>query len=92
MPEMSVGNTSGNPRQTPAWTLLEQHARDAQTVVLWKLLDEPDRYANFSLQLGDLCLDYSRQRVTAKTLCYCQNLPINAMLLLISKLCLMAIG
>jgi glucose-6-phosphate isomerase len=65
---MSAGNASNNPRQKPAWSLLDQHARDSQTVVLQKLLDEPDRYANFSLQLGDLCLDYSRQRVTAKTL------------------------
>ncbi len=65
---MSADNAAGNPRQTQAWRLLEQHARDNQTASLKQLLDESDRYTDFSLQFDELCLDYSRQRVTATTL------------------------
>ncbi|MCP4274885.1 MAG: glucose-6-phosphate isomerase [Gammaproteobacteria bacterium] len=66
--QMTADNLLKSPRQTPAWALLEKHAADLQGTSLQTLLDTPDRYSSCSLQLNELCLDYSRQLVTSETL------------------------
>lgn len=65
---MTADNVSANPRQTAAWALLEQHALEMQAINLSALLDDPARYPDFSLSLNELCFDFSRHRITTKTL------------------------
>jgi glucose-6-phosphate isomerase len=51
------------------WKACEAHSRDMQDVHLRELFSQdPDREATFSLQVGDLYLDYSKNRITAETL------------------------
>jgi glucose-6-phosphate isomerase len=53
----------------PAWQALEQHAREMRGVHLRALdADDPARWRNLHLEDGHWLLDFSRQRVTAKTL------------------------
>lgn len=52
-----------DPRDTAAWEALEVIAQGSATLQLPELLAKPDRYAQFSLELGDLIFDFSRQRI-----------------------------
>lgn len=53
----------------PEWKACEAHGRDMQDVHLRDLFSQdPDRQETFSLEVGDLYLDYSKNRITAKTL------------------------
>jgi glucose-6-phosphate isomerase len=52
----------------PAWQALEQHRRAIEGVHLRRLFEqEPARFERFSLRLGDILLDYSKQLVTEET-------------------------
>jgi glucose-6-phosphate isomerase len=51
----------------PAWRELQANAMRVSNLMLSDLLDAPDRYANFSRQLGDLVLDFSRNLMTGET-------------------------
>jgi len=55
--------------KSPAWLALSQH-RDAQGDQSLRTLfaQDPRRFEKFSLELGDLLLDYSKNRVTEETM------------------------
>lgn len=59
-----------HPVQLPAWAALQKHAETASSVRLRDMFaTDPDRFAKFSLRLGDdLLLDYSKNRITADTM------------------------
>jgi glucose-6-phosphate isomerase len=54
--------------QSPAWTALAAHRREMDTVHMRDLFaGDPGRFDRFSLRLGDLLLDYSKNRITDET-------------------------
>ena len=59
-----------NPTTTQAWLLLKRHHEDEMHRVHIKDLfkQDPDRFKKFSLQLGDIVFDYSKNIITPKTL------------------------
>lgn len=55
--------------QLPAWQLLEQHFEQARREHMRKLFEtDPQRAERFSLEVGGLFLDYSKNRITDETL------------------------
>jgi glucose-6-phosphate isomerase len=54
---------------SPTWQTLQAHS---ETMGKWHLRElfaqDPQRFSRFSLQLGDLLLDYSKHRITADTM------------------------
>ncbi|HEX2532779.1 MAG TPA: glucose-6-phosphate isomerase [Chitinophagaceae bacterium] len=59
-----------NPTATPAWTALEQHKEALSARHLRDLFTEdPDRFRRFSVKLGDILFDYSKNRITPETIC-----------------------
>lgn len=58
-----------NANKIPVWNALGRHAEAVAGQHLRQLFDaEPGRFANCSLQVGDLFFDYSKQRVTGDTM------------------------
>jgi glucose-6-phosphate isomerase len=58
-----------NPTNFPIWQALAEHQKEIFPLHMRDLFDkEPDRFRKYSLQLGDLLLDYSKNRITDKTL------------------------
>ena len=58
-----------SPNSSPAWKALQTHHRRVAPTHMRSLFEEdPERFSRFSLKLGDLLLDYSKNRVTAKTM------------------------
>ena len=52
-----------------AWKTLETHQRDMANVHMRDLFaQDPQRFRKFSLQFHDLLLDYSKNRITEKTM------------------------
>ncbi len=57
------------PTTQPAWKALLAEAEHMKTVHMRELFaDNPDRFHHFSLQLGDLLLDYSKNIITEQTM------------------------
>ena len=57
------------PIDLPAWQALEEHQREMAEVHMRDLFArDPQRFERFSLQLGDILLDYSKNRITAETM------------------------
>ncbi len=55
--------------RTPEWQALAAHHRQAAHLSMREqFAADPQRFAKFSLRLGDLLLDYSKNRVTEETL------------------------
>ena len=55
--------------QTPAWKALQDHFEQVRDLHMRDLFDaDPQRFERYSLQLGDLLLDYSKNRITDETL------------------------
>src|SRR5512135_3472181 len=53
----------------PAWKALQKHHKDVSPVHLRDLFrEDPKRFERFSASCGDLLLDYSKNRITPKTL------------------------
>jgi glucose-6-phosphate isomerase len=57
-----------NPTQTPAWSRLKQLAVDHQDLKILSLFDERERFERFSLQLNDILVDYSKNKVNEEIL------------------------
>jgi len=57
-----------NPTQTEAWKKLENHFNENKNIELKSLFENKDRKADFSLQLGDLEVDFSKNKMTSETL------------------------
>ena len=57
------------PTALPAWQLLEEHYREIASCHMrdWFARD-PQRFQRFSLQLGEILFDFSKNRITDKTL------------------------
>ena len=54
---------------SPAWIALEQHYQDMKNVHMRDLFaQDPERFDQFSLHFGDLLFDYSKNRISAKTM------------------------
>ena len=55
--------------QSQTWKALEQHKQQIESLKMRDLFGrEPDRFQRFSLRLGDLLLDFSKNRITDDTL------------------------
>ena len=53
----------------PAWQALREHHREMEGVHMRDLFAaDPGRFERFSLQVGELLLDYSKNRITDETL------------------------
>ena len=53
----------------PAWTELTAHYRELSAVHMRDLFaDDPGRFPRYTLRVGDLLLDYSKNRITDRTL------------------------
>lgn len=58
-----------NPLNTKAWKDLTAHFKKMQTVHLRQLFEEnPTRFEDFSIQFGDILLDFSKNNITKETL------------------------
>ncbi|MEN2281078.1 glucose-6-phosphate isomerase [Algoriphagus sp. SE2] len=61
-----------NPTTTPAWSRLKQLAEDHKDLKIVSLLGENERFERFSLQLEDILVDFSKNKVNddiLKALC-----------------------
>ncbi|XCI74558.1 MAG: glucose-6-phosphate isomerase [Flavobacteriales bacterium] len=57
-----------DPTKTTAWKKLQKHYDEIQKISLKVLFEEkPDRFKNFSIRLGDIFLDYSKNWINTKT-------------------------
>jgi glucose-6-phosphate isomerase len=55
--------------ESATWKRLEQHQRAIEPLLMRDLFaKDDDRFARFSLRLGDLLLDYSKNRITDETM------------------------
>ena len=55
--------------ESPAWHALQQHYADAAQLSMRDLFNaDPQRFRRYSLQLNDLLVDYSKNRITDETL------------------------
>ena len=58
-----------DPTQTHAWKALREHRDEVGDLLMRELFrDDPERAARFSLKLGDLLFDFSKNRMTDQTL------------------------
>lgn len=54
---------------SPAWQALQAHRQEMESVTMRTLFaQDPARFARFSLHLDDILFDYSKNRITAKTM------------------------
>jgi glucose-6-phosphate isomerase len=54
---------------SPAWQALLRHHEETRQLHMRNLFEQdPERFRRFSLQLGDILLDYSKNRITAETI------------------------
>ena len=64
---------------SPAWQALIQHQREMADVRMRDLFArDPGRFERFSLRLGDILFDYSKNRITDKTLSLLMDLARQA--------------
>jgi len=55
--------------ETTAWQALTQHRSEIENLHMRDLFaKDPERFARFSLRLGDILFDFSKNRITEKTL------------------------
>jgi glucose-6-phosphate isomerase len=55
--------------EAPAWQALTEHQRDMVDVHVRGLFDrDPERFERFSLMMGDILFDYSKNRITEETM------------------------
>ena len=52
----------------PAWSALEDHFKSIESIHLKDLFKDSSRFQEFSIQLNDILLDYSKNRIDSKTL------------------------
>ena len=57
-----------NPTQTPAWTRLKVLAEKYKDLQIISLFEERERFDRFSIQLEDVLVDYSKNRVNSEIL------------------------
>ncbi len=52
-----------NPRKTSAWARLKELADKHKDLTVLSLFDDKARFQNYSLELGDILVDYSKNRI-----------------------------
>ncbi|HVT85403.1 MAG TPA: glucose-6-phosphate isomerase [Chitinophagaceae bacterium] len=58
-----------NPTTTRSWQLLQAHFSEMKNVHMKDLFkNDPDRFKKYSLQIEDIVFDYSKNRITDKTM------------------------
>lgn len=58
-----------NPTNTSSWKLLQQHAEEMKQVQIKDLFkDDTERFNKFSIKEGDIFFDYSKNRISDKTI------------------------
>lgn len=63
------------PQRTEVWKKLNTHYKKIKDVEIKELFTEdPERFRKFSLQLEDILVDFSKNRITAKTLSLLEEL------------------
>ena len=66
---MDIPAINEDPQATPAWKELRRHADELEKIRLTELLDQDQgRFSRFSLQVDELCVDYSRNLLTQETI------------------------
>jgi glucose-6-phosphate isomerase len=72
-------NDMAHPTQLPAWRALDAHAQAIQSEHMRDMFArDPKRFEAFSLKLGDLLLDYSKNRVAHETMGLLSDLAAQA--------------
>jgi len=60
---------SHNPTQTKAWTALTSHYGETKSVQIKGLFkNDPDRFTKYHKKIGDILVDYSKNRISDETL------------------------
>jgi len=55
--------------ESPAWQALQEHHAELEPLHMRTLFaDDPDRFETFSARFGDILLDYSKHRITERTM------------------------
>lgn len=63
------------PTQLPAWRALEKHRQEIAGVHMRDLFSaDPERFSRFSLVFNDILFDYSKNRITEKTMSLLEQL------------------
>ncbi|MDZ7703835.1 MAG: hypothetical protein U5L04_05035 [Trueperaceae bacterium] len=63
----------------PAWQALQDHYQDVADLHMRTLFaDDPHRFETYSLSLGDILFDYSKNRVTHQTMTLLRQLASEA--------------
>ena len=57
-----------NPTKTQAWEKLTNHFNENKNINIKDLCKDKNRTADFSLELGDLSVDFSKNRITKETI------------------------
>ncbi len=66
-----------DPTQTSAWSALAAHHRDVAPLHMRDLFElDPGRFERFSVRLGDFLLDYSKNRITDRTMELLRDLAV----------------
>ena len=64
-----------NPTNSPAWQALNEHFQEIFPLQMRGMFaEDPKRFDKFSLKLNDFLLDYSKQRISEKTMTLLTNL------------------
>ena len=69
---MALKNT--NPTTTNAWIALTNHFKEVKNTTIKELYKDPNRQKDFSLELKDLQVDFSKNKITKETLSLLINL------------------
>ncbi len=68
-----------NPNSLKSWSALETHFLANKDLAMVELFQaDPERFSKFSLQLEDLLVDFSKNRVTSETLTLLRGLALEA--------------
>ena len=68
-------------KDTPAWIALEKHREETHNLHIRDLfVQDPQRFAKFSLSLNNILFDFSKNRITENTLALLLNLARQAQL------------
>jgi glucose-6-phosphate isomerase len=66
---LNENHTMSNPTRLSSWQALEAHQKEMANVQMRDLFkQDPQRFTKFSLRFNDILLDFSKNRITEKTL------------------------
>lgn len=59
---------NSNPTKTVAWQKLTKHFQDIQQTTIKEYYKDPNRQQDFSIEFGDLLVDFSKNRINKETI------------------------